>query len=98
MRLNGYRLATQRSTPLYDRLIEQLVHLRKQRGMTQWDVNAAIGCTDSLVAKWETGMKYPTFRHMLLWCHVLDVELTLKEKIDGRSGDELLRTDPEREG
>lgn len=83
MRSNGYRQATTRSTPLYDRLVERLVHRRKELGLTQWDVNAAIGCTDSLVAKWERRMKYPTFRHMLLWCHVLDLELTLKERIDG---------------
>lgn len=74
---------TTRSSPLYDRLIDGLIARRQQLGLTQWHVNFEIGCADSLVAKWEARHKYPNFRHLLLWCHVLDLELHLKERSDG---------------
>lgn len=70
------------TTPMYDQLIDRLIERRRQLGVTQEHVNELIGVADRLVSKWECRMKYPNFRHILLWADALDCKVTI-EVIDG---------------
>ena len=66
------------TTPHYDQLILKLIHRRQELGMTQEHVNQEIGVADRLVSKWECGMKYPNFRHILLWASALNCRITIE--------------------
>ena len=68
-----------RSSALYDELILQLVARRKELGWTQEMVNDDLGVADRLVSKWECGMKYPNFRHILMWTDILNCRLVIQD-------------------
>lgn len=45
--------------------------LRKQHGLTQQELGAAIGCDRSAVCRWEAGNRLPTLEHLVALGQVL---------------------------
>jgi DNA-binding XRE family transcriptional regulator len=62
----------------YQPIISKLISERKRQGLTQMDVNEIVGCTDSLIAKWESGNKLPSLYFLLLWIEALELDLRLE--------------------
>lgn len=58
-------------------LINQFVHLRHCRQMTQDEVDAIMGNTDRQVSKWECGVRTPRVFNLLCWAEALDATLIL---------------------
>ena len=65
-------------------LINQFVHLRHCRQMTQDEVDAIMGNTDRQVSKWECGVRTPRVFNLLCWAEALDATLILRPN-DGDS-------------
>jgi DNA-binding transcriptional regulator YiaG len=70
------RNSTKRSDFLSD-LVGQLVHRRKELGLTQSDVDVIMGNSDRLCSKWECGMRTPTGFNLYCWADALDSSLQL---------------------
>lgn len=56
-------------------VVGDLVALRKQRNLTQEDLNYKLGVADRLVSKWECGLRTPTSFNLYCWADALDAKL-----------------------
>lgn len=59
------------------KVVNQLIDLRIDKGLTLEDLNHKIGVSDYLVHKWETGHKTPGTFNLCCWAKALDAELTV---------------------
>lgn len=75
---NKRSLHTIEGRRFYDPIIEQLIRVRKQRGLRQEDLDEMIGCAERLVSKWECRDRYPSAYFLLLWAQALGVTLTVQ--------------------
>jgi transcriptional regulator with XRE-family HTH domain len=64
----------------YQRLIEQLVRLRKAKGLSQEALDDRLGVSDGMVAKWETAARLPGAFFLMCWCKALGVQLSVYEE------------------
>jgi len=71
------KAATSSEALFYGTLIEQLVDRRKAKGLSAETLAHEIGVSDSLVAKWEVGIRVPSAFYLMCWCQALDVNLWL---------------------
>lgn len=69
---------TRAAREFYDPIIDQLIAIRHQKGMTQDELGALIGCADRYVNKWEARMRYPSSAFLVLWAQALGVTLTVQ--------------------
>ena len=73
------RLLSMPATPLenqfYGVLIEQLTAARKRQRISQEELSARIGVSDTMVAKWEAGLRLPTSYSLMCWAMALKVTI-----------------------
>jgi transcriptional regulator with XRE-family HTH domain len=58
-------------------LTKSLIERRKQLGYTQRQLDDIIGVSDSMVAKWESGMRFPTTKSLERWAPALGFQVRL---------------------
>ncbi len=58
-------------------LINQFVHLRHCREMTQDEIDSIMGNTERQVSKWECGVRTPRVFNLLCWAEALDATIIL---------------------
>lgn len=68
---------------LFD-LIQQLIVLRKQKGLSQVELSGLVNLGKSAIGKIETGIIVPQLNTLLRILSALDVEITFKEKNNER--------------
>lgn len=64
----------------FKQLIADLRAVRQARGISQNELGDKIGCTETLVGKWEMGRRSPTAFMLQCWCDALGVELRVEKK------------------
>jgi transcriptional regulator with XRE-family HTH domain len=60
----------------YGALIKELARVRKMQGISQEELSARLGVSDTMVAKWEAGLRLPTSYWLMCWAQTLN--LTIK--------------------
>ena len=60
-------------------VVRLLIQRRKALGLSQQELNARIGVTTDLVAKWEVGLRRPRGFELWCWALALGCNLTLEE-------------------
>lgn len=66
------------SRAFYDPIIDELIVVRKQRGLTQVELDDIIECAEKLVSKWECRERYPSAHSLALWAGALGLRFTLE--------------------
>jgi transcriptional regulator with XRE-family HTH domain len=66
------------SRAFYDPIIDQLIEARKQRGITQVELDDIIECAEKLVSKWECRERYPSSHYLALWASALGLRFNLE--------------------
>ena len=62
---------------------EKLIKLRKERGLSQEELGAAVGVSRQTIAKWELAQSYPDFQKLVLLSDYFKISLdTLVKDID----------------
>ena len=62
---------------------EKLIKLRKERGLSQEEVGAAVGVSRQTISKWELAQSYPDFQKLVLLSDYFKISLdTLVKDID----------------
>ena len=75
-RLKGSQLSVEERR-YYAELLEQLKARRKAVGLSQCDLDHAIGVSDGMVAKWETAVRFPSGFFLMCWCKALGVRIAV---------------------
>lgn len=58
----------------YDQLISELIFARHEAGLSQEELAETIGCTTSLIHKWETHKRIPSGFMFICWLDALGYE------------------------
>jgi len=74
-------------------ITRKLVLARQDAGLTRDAVAARLGVGRTTVREWEHGHRVPTLAHLLIWCRLLDLRITLTD-----AGGRVLRARVERRG
>lgn len=78
------RIHTLKASPselvFYDELIDQLIAKRKERDLSQSDLDEMIGVSESMVAKWESKARLPGAFFFMCWAKALGVRLIVQEE------------------
>ena len=62
---------------------EKLIKLRKERGLSQEELGAAVGVSRQTISKWELAQSYPDFQKLVLLSDYFKIALdTLVKDID----------------
>ncbi|TRX51743.1 helix-turn-helix transcriptional regulator [Fulvivirga sp. M361] len=61
-------------------VVKQLIERRKRLGITQDQLNHALGVADRLVSHWECGVRSPTAFHLYCWADALKSQLMIIPK------------------
>lgn len=62
---------------------EKLIKLRKERGLSQEELGAAVGVSRQTISKWELAQSYPDFQKLVLLSDYFKISLdTLVKDID----------------
>ena len=64
----------------YNELIESLAHVRNERGISQEKLAHSIGCTVSLIHRWETHKRIPSGFMLMCWLDALGYEIEIKKR------------------
>jgi len=64
----------------YNELIEMLVKARQERKLSQPELANIIGCTESLIHKWEQHKRVPSGFFLMCWLEALDYEIEVTKK------------------
>lgn len=64
----------------YENLVEELIHARSEQGLSQEALAHDIGCTVSLVHKWETHKRIPSGFMLVCWLDALGYEIEVKKR------------------
>ena len=64
----------------YDDLMEGLIHARNEQGYSQEALAHNIGCTVSLIHKWETHKRIPSGFMLMCWLDALGYEIEIKKR------------------
>jgi DNA-binding transcriptional regulator YiaG len=64
----------------YNQLIEMLVEARRERKLSQPELASIIGCTESLIHKWEQHKRVPSGFFLMCWLEALDYDIEVKKK------------------
>lgn len=60
------------SLALYDEIIDQLAKRRREKSISQRDLDEIIGCASGLVGKWETKARRPSAWNLACWIAALE--------------------------
>lgn len=65
----------------YDQMITMLIKARHEKGLSQPELAAIVGCTESLIHKWEQHKRVPSGFFLMCWLEALgyDIEVTKKD-------------------
>ena len=61
-------------------LVGTLVERRKALGISQRQLDGMIGVSESMVAKWESGMRFPTTKSLERWAQALGYTVQLRPR------------------
>jgi transcriptional regulator with XRE-family HTH domain len=75
------REATAIERIFFANLVRRLVARRLELGMTQEDLDYALGVSEGLVAKWESFARFPGAFMFVCWSNRLGLELTVQPEI-----------------
>ena len=64
----------------YDQMIQMLVDARHEQGLSQPKLAHKIGCTESLVHKWEQHKRVPSGFFLMCWLDALGYDIEVKKK------------------
>lgn len=64
----------------YDLLVKSLICARSEQGLSQESLADRIGCTPSLVHKWEMHKRIPSGFMFMCWLDALGYEIEVKKK------------------
>ena len=67
----------------YDDLVLRLIIARSERGLSQEALADKIGCTVSLIHKWETHKRIPSGFMLMCWLDALDYEIEVTQREPG---------------
>jgi len=59
------------------KVVNQLIDIRLEKGLTLEELNYKLGVSDYLVAKWESGHKTPSTFMLYCWAKALDAEMII---------------------
>lgn len=65
----------------YEELVSQLIAARSERSLSQEALADVIGCTTSLVHKWETHKRIPSGFMLMCWLDALGYEAQVTKKL-----------------
>ena len=65
----------------YDKMVSMLIDARYEQGLSQEKLAFDIGCTTSLIHKWESHKRIPSGFMLMCWLDALgyDIEVTKRE-------------------
>jgi DNA-binding transcriptional regulator YiaG len=66
----------------YESLVSELIYARSEHGLSQEALAHKIGCTVSLVHKWETHKRIPSGFMLMCWLDSLGYEIEVKKRDD----------------
>lgn len=64
----------------FNRVVKQLAHFRRLKGLTQDKLGHRLGFADRLINKWECGTRLPSGFSLWCWTDALDCELMVVPK------------------
>ena len=68
--------------PIFDnQVISQFVVARKNKGISQLEMDEILGVAKGLVSKWECGIRKPSGWLFCCWADALDMQITLTPKV-----------------
>ena len=59
----------------YEHLVRILVEARRDRGLSQENLSDKIGCTPTLVGKWEAYQRMPSGFMLMCWLEALEYDI-----------------------
>ena len=63
----------------YDLLVEMLIAARSEQNLSQEQLAHNIGCTTSLIHKWETQKRMPSGFMLICWLDALGYEIQVRK-------------------
>lgn len=69
------------NTNSWQEIVDQLIHLRKSKSYSQEVLAHRIGCTSSLIHKWEQHKRVPSGFMFSCWLDALGAQIKISEKI-----------------
>tara|TARA_R110000822_G_scaffold44890_1_gene120306 strand:+ start:1169 stop:1414 length:246 start_codon:yes stop_codon:yes gene_type:complete len=67
-------------SPQWSQVVEGLVGVRHQKGWSQEELADRIGCTTSLIHKWEQYKRVPSNFLLICWIDALGAQVEIKTK------------------
>ena len=67
----------------YDQMVSDLVSARSEQSLSQEALADKIGCTVSLIHKWETHKRIPSGFMLMCWLDALDYEIEVTQREPG---------------
>jgi ribosome-binding protein aMBF1 (putative translation factor) len=64
----------------YDQIIQMLVEARHEQGLSQEKLAHKIGCTESLIHKWEQHKRIPSGFFLMCWLDALGYDVEVKKR------------------
>ena len=64
----------------HNQVIPQFVKLRKEKSISQLEMDEILGVAKGLVSKWECGIRKPSGWLLCCWAEALKAELVIKKK------------------
>lgn len=65
----------------YDQMIQMLIEARHERQLSQPELAHIVGCTESLIHKWEQHKRVPSGFFLMCWLEALGYDIEIKKKI-----------------
>jgi ribosome-binding protein aMBF1 (putative translation factor) len=66
----------------YELLVSELISARSERSLSQENLAHKIGCTASLIHKWETHKRIPSGFMLMCWLESLGYEITITKRVE----------------
>ncbi len=67
----------------YNQMITMLIEARHERKLSQDKLAGIIGCTESLVHKWEQHKRVPSGFFLMCWLDALGYDIEIKKRKEG---------------
>jgi ribosome-binding protein aMBF1 (putative translation factor) len=64
----------------YERLVKELIDARSERSLSQEALAHKMGCTTSLIHKWETHKRIPSGFMLMCWLDALEYDIEVKKR------------------
>jgi len=64
----------------YEKLIKMLIEARFERGLSQESLAHSIGCTSSLIHKWESHKRIPSGFMLMCWLDALEYDIKVQKR------------------